>query len=217
MVGIILATLGADGDLIAAGGAKPSTPDGHITVDLHGGTMMDFVWIKPGSFLMGSTSSEPNRGEWEDPQHEVTISKGFYLGKFEITQAQWIAVMGTAPWTGKKHVEKKPNHPAVYISWTAMEEFLRRLNEVAAESLYRLPTPSGSTPVGPEARRGALTGMTTVHWAIMPGMLGILIKRDCRLHSRWAPSCRTLGVYTICTAMCGSGYRTGTETPTRVS
>jgi formylglycine-generating enzyme required for sulfatase activity len=140
MFGIILATLGADGDLIAAGGAKPSTPDGHITVDLHGGTMMDFVWIKPGSFLMGSTSSELNRGEWEDPQHEVTISKGFYLGKFEITQAQWIAVMGTAPWTGKKHVEKKPNHPAVYISWTAMEEFLRRLNEVAAESLYRLPT-----------------------------------------------------------------------------
>lgn len=111
-----------------------------LTIDLHGGTMMEFVWIKPGSFLMGSPESEPHRGEWEDPPHKISISKGFYLGKFEITQAQWMGIMGTAPWTGKKYVEANPEHPAVYISWTAIEEFLRRVNQAAGEDLYRLPT-----------------------------------------------------------------------------
>ena len=55
---------------------------------------MEFVWIEPGTFLMGSPASAPTRGEDEGPQHEVSISKGFYLGKFEITQAQWVAVDG---------------------------------------------------------------------------------------------------------------------------
>ena len=111
-----------------------------IAVDLHNGTMMEFIWIKPGRFTMGSPDSQPHRGVWEGPPHEVIISKGFYLGKFEVTQAQWIAIMGTAPWTKKKNVRAQPDHPAVYISWTAIEEFLRRLNESTGEPLYRLPT-----------------------------------------------------------------------------
>ena len=127
---------------VAAGVISPLPADEvqAVSVDLHGGTMMDFIWVKPGSFLMGSPDSEPERGVWEGPQHKVTISKGFYLGKYEITQAQWVAIMGTAPWTGKKYVQANPKHPAAYISWTAIEEFLRRLNEAAGETLYRLPT-----------------------------------------------------------------------------
>jgi formylglycine-generating enzyme required for sulfatase activity len=133
LVGFICVALWAEPALAADEG-------GSITVALHGGTMMEFIWIKPGSFLMGSSASEPDHGAWEGPQHEVTISKGFYLGKFEMTQAQWVAIMGTAPWTKKKYVRANPNHPAVYISWTAIEEFLRRLNSAAGEDLYRLPT-----------------------------------------------------------------------------
>ena len=111
-----------------------------IAVDLHGGTTMEFVWIPPGSFLMGSAVSAPERGKDETPAHEVVISRGFYLGKYEITQSQWVAIMGTAPWTGKKHVERHPDHPAAYISWTSVQEFLRRVNDAAGEQLYRLPT-----------------------------------------------------------------------------
>ena len=107
---------------------------------LRDGVTMEFVWIEPGTFLMGSPASMPEQGSGEGPQHEVSISKGFYLGKFEITQAQWVAVMGTAPWTKRKYVQAKPNHPAVYISWIDMQEFLRRLNEAAGRELYRLPT-----------------------------------------------------------------------------
>jgi formylglycine-generating enzyme required for sulfatase activity len=89
---------------------------------------------------MGSPSSEPGRSSAEGPQHEVTISQGFYLGKFEITQGQWEAVMGTTPWSGKDFVQSNPNHPAVWVSWDDMQEFIGRLNEAAGEELFRLPT-----------------------------------------------------------------------------
>ncbi len=68
-----------------------------MTFALPNGATMDFVWIEPGTFTMGSPSSEPFRRDDEGPQHEVTISRGFWLGQYEITQGQWEAVMGTTP------------------------------------------------------------------------------------------------------------------------
>lgn len=64
------------------------------TFELPNSATMDFVWIEPGTFLMGSPDSEVGRFADEGPQHEVTISKGFYLGRFVVTQAQWESVMG---------------------------------------------------------------------------------------------------------------------------
>ena len=49
-----------------------------VTVDLPGGATIDFVWIEPGAFTMGSPDAELGRGSYEGPQHEVTISQGFY-------------------------------------------------------------------------------------------------------------------------------------------
>jgi len=106
-----------------------------ITVELPGGTTMEMVWIEPGTFLMGSLSSEPGSFSDQEPQHEVTISQGFYLGKYEITQEQWEAVMGSKP----SHY-KGPNQPVVWISWNDVQAFIHRLNEAAGDSLYRLPT-----------------------------------------------------------------------------
>ena len=111
-----------------------------ITVELPQGQTMEFVWIEPGAFTMGSPVWMFEKDGWEGPRHEVVISKGFFLGKFEIEQAQWQAVMGTAPWTGKEHVMARQDHPAVYISWNDMQEFIRRMNLMAGEDLYRLPT-----------------------------------------------------------------------------
>ena len=87
-----------------------------IVIDLPGGVPLEMVWIEPGTFLMGSPEDEPDRYNDEGPQHEVTISRGFYLGKFEITQGQWTAVMGEQPWLGQDNVQDNPSHPAVYIS-----------------------------------------------------------------------------------------------------
>jgi len=111
-----------------------------ITGELPGGATMAFVWIEPGTFTMGSPSSEPGRYLMEGLQHEVTINQGFYLGKYEITQRQWEAVMGTTPWSGLGYVQSNPNHPAVYISWDDVQAFVHALNQAAGDSLYRLPT-----------------------------------------------------------------------------
>ena len=111
-----------------------------LTVDLPGGATIEFVRIEPGTFRMGSPSSEVGRDDDECPQHEVTISQGFYLGKYEVTQGQWEAVMGTTPWSGEGYVQANPNHPAVYVSWSDAQEYIAKLNTAAGVNIYRLPT-----------------------------------------------------------------------------
>lgn len=124
-----------------------------ITAKLSGGAYMKFVLIDPGTFTMGSPASEPGHDNDESPQHQVTLTKGFYLGQYEITQGQWEAVMGTRPWEGQDHVPtfmgsdgfvrpapNAPDHAATYISWDDLQPFIHRLNVAAGDSLYRLPT-----------------------------------------------------------------------------
>jgi len=113
-----------------------------LAVDLPGGAQMKFAWVESGTFQMGSPESEPGRYEREGPQHEVALSRGFYLGKTEITQEQWASVMGTTPWSGQDYVQSNPNHPAVYISWDDMQLFIDKLNAAAGEAIYRLPSES---------------------------------------------------------------------------
>ncbi len=121
-----------------------------LAVALPGNTPMTFVWIEPGTFLMGASYSEPGRFENEGPQHQVKISRGFYLGKYEVTQAQWVAVMGTYPWRllppaqgPRDYVVEHPDHPAAYISWNHAQAFIQTLNAAAGDSLYQLPTEAG--------------------------------------------------------------------------
>ena len=112
------------------------------TFDLPGGATIEMVWIEPGTFMMGSPENEPERYENEGPQHEVTISHGFWLGRYELSQGQWESVMGTHPWQGEDYVYvvENPNHPAVYISWDDMQEFISKSNQAEGTEIYRLPT-----------------------------------------------------------------------------
>ena len=125
---------------------KVVAEDGHETrqmektATLPGGMTMDFVWIPPGTFTMGSPDSEEDRGADEGPQREVTITQGFYMARREITQAQWVSVLDVAPWAEQRYVEVGLGRPAVYISWHDVQEFVGRLNEAAGEHVYRLPT-----------------------------------------------------------------------------
>ena len=111
-----------------------------ISVELPGGATMEFVRIQPGTFLRGSPETEIGRFDIEGPQHQVIISQGFYFGKYELTQAQWESVMETRPWTGEQYVLDRPEHPAVYISWFDVLEFIERLNQFEQRTIYRLPT-----------------------------------------------------------------------------
>ena len=89
---------------------------------------------------MGSPDSEPGRDTDESPTHEVTISDGYYFGKYPISRGQWEEVMGTAPWQGRTRAPSSPTLPATFISWNDIHELLARLNDPGGEWQYRLPS-----------------------------------------------------------------------------
>jgi len=95
---------------------------------------MEFVLIPAGTFQMGSNDSDAYDNE--KPVHTVRITQPFYLGKYEVTQGQWQAVMGNNPskFTGD------PNRPVEHVSWDDVQEFVRRLNSREGGAMYRLPT-----------------------------------------------------------------------------
>jgi formylglycine-generating enzyme required for sulfatase activity/tRNA A-37 threonylcarbamoyl transferase component Bud32 len=105
---------------------------------------MELVLIPAGRFLMGSPESEPGRQPDEGPQHEVLITRSFYLGTCEVTQQQYEAVMASNPsvFKGKKAVFA--NHPVENVSWAEAVGFCEKLSALEAEKkagrLYRLPT-----------------------------------------------------------------------------
>jgi len=92
---------------------------------------IDFVLIPPGTFMMGSTIGDDD----EKPMHQVTIKYSFYIGKYEVTQAQWKALMGTNPSDFKGE-----NNPVEKVSLKEVQEFLRLLNLKSDGYQYRLPT-----------------------------------------------------------------------------
>ena len=111
---------------------------------------MEFVPIPAGTFLMGSPDSDREARDPEKPRHEVTISRPYYLGKFEVTQAQWTAVVGGSPFArdrsnpyynlpGMAERITRPDHPAT-VSWNDAQEFIARLNGMEGVARYRLPT-----------------------------------------------------------------------------
>ena len=110
------------------------------TFALLGDAEMEMVWIEPGTFMMGAPEDEPGRNEEEGPQHQVTITQGFYLGKYEFTQEQWESVMGTRPWSGQPLMEEGPNIPAQFISWDDWQALIDSLNTAEGSAVYRLPT-----------------------------------------------------------------------------
>ena len=86
--------------------------------------------------MMGSPESEKDRFENEGPQHQVTISKPFYMGKYEITQAQWQAVMGNNP---AKDYGVGNNYPTYNASWEDCQNFIQNLNALG-QGTFRLPS-----------------------------------------------------------------------------
>ena len=100
----------------------------------------EWVSVEPGTFLMGSPEPEGGREPDEGPQHEVTISTGFSMGRYTVTRGQWEDVMGSARWAGRSSVPPSPTLPATFVSLNDVQEFLLRLNTANDGWTYRLPT-----------------------------------------------------------------------------
>ena len=101
-----------------------------MTIDLGGGVKIEFVLIRPGSFMMGSDTGSPD----EKPVHIVTLTKPFYLGKFEVTQEQWQTVMESNP-----SDFKGPKLPVEQVSWIDCQSFLAKLQYKTGRK-FALPT-----------------------------------------------------------------------------
>jgi formylglycine-generating enzyme required for sulfatase activity len=97
---------------------------------------MELVYVPAGSFLMGSPSAEIGWEPDEKPLHQVMIGEGFYIGRYEVTQAQWRAVMRRNP-SAFKYCSRCPVDS---VSWDDAQRFIRRLNARGDGFAYRLPT-----------------------------------------------------------------------------
>ena len=105
-------------------------------IELGKDVKLEMVLIPAGKFMMGTKvdpfSNIPNKNEY--PQHEVTLTKRFYMGKYEVTQEQWFEIMGE-----NSSEEKGRKLPVTNVSWEDCQEFIKRLNAKTSGG-YRLPT-----------------------------------------------------------------------------
>ncbi|MGB3421007.1 MAG: bifunctional serine/threonine-protein kinase/formylglycine-generating enzyme family protein [Dolichospermum sp.] len=105
----------------------------YFTEDLGNGVFLEMVEIPGGKFLMGSPENEAKRNENESPQHQVRVPS-FWIGKYELTQAQYQAIMGTNP-----AYFKGDNRPVEQVSWNDAVTFCQKLSQRTGKN-YRLPS-----------------------------------------------------------------------------
>jgi formylglycine-generating enzyme len=117
---------------------------------------MEFVWIEPGEFLMGSSESELGRNS-DETQHKVILTKGFYAQSTQVTQKQWQEFMGNNP----SRFQGEDDNPVERVSWNDCQEFIAKLNRKADTKklgiVYRLPTEA-------EWEYACRAGTTTAFW-----------------------------------------------------
>jgi formylglycine-generating enzyme required for sulfatase activity len=117
-------------------GARPSLPPTDEQTFTSPTLGAQFVLIPAGTFMMGSPGNEPGRDN-DETQHQVTISRPFYMQTTEVTQGQWKRVMGNNP----SHFQNCGDDcPVEKVSWNDVQDFIRRLNQLEGTDKYRLPT-----------------------------------------------------------------------------
>jgi formylglycine-generating enzyme required for sulfatase activity len=93
---------------------------------------MLFVSIPAGEFMMGCSPGDTECNSVESPRHRLQIAKDFEIGMFEVTQAQWLAVMGTSPSYGKGK-----NPPVETVSWYDVPDFMTKRNALSRERTHQ--------------------------------------------------------------------------------
>lgn len=102
-----------------------------VPADYENSFGMRFIWIEPGTFVLGDSDGGYN----ERPEQVVHITKGFWMGQFEVTMSEWREIMGTLP---SSYYEAM--HPVRHVSWYDVQDYIVALNIREACECYRLPT-----------------------------------------------------------------------------
>ena len=105
-----------------------------ITIPVKNGISIDMVRVEAGTFTMGATPEMKDPWDDEKPAHQVTLTNDYYIGKYEVTQALWQAVMGNNPSNFKGD-----DLPVEKVSWDDCQEFISKLNRLTGKT-FRLPT-----------------------------------------------------------------------------
>ena len=105
-----------------------------ISIPVKNGITIDMVKVEAGTFKMGATSEMENPYSWEQPVHQVTLTRDYYICKYEVSQALWKIVMGSNPSN-----LKGDNLPVEQVSWNDCQEFISKLNSMTGKK-FRLPT-----------------------------------------------------------------------------
>jgi formylglycine-generating enzyme required for sulfatase activity len=122
---------------------------------------MTFVYIPPGSFTMGSPTSETGRKS-DEVAHLVTLTRGFFLQTTEVTQKQWVSLMGRNPSEFQYFMTNTDDRPVEKVSWDDAVDFIAALNRAEGTDTYRLPTEA-------EWEYAARAGTTTAYsWGDQP-------------------------------------------------
>jgi formylglycine-generating enzyme required for sulfatase activity len=113
--------------------------------------LTNMIWISPGTFTMGSPTNEAERGPNDETQHTVTLTRGFYMGKYLVTQGDYLALIGSNPsyFVATNGYVQNTNRPVEEVTWYNASNYCARLTqqETLAGRLpngwsYRLPTES---------------------------------------------------------------------------
>ena len=105
----------------------------NITIPVKDGISIDMVRVEAGTFTMGATPEMKDPYNDEKPTHRVTLTNDYYIGKYEVTQALWKAVMGNNPSSFKGD-----NLPVEEVSWDDCQDFISKLNRITGKT-FRLP------------------------------------------------------------------------------
>ena len=117
-----------------ASNSSLSSGNNVISIPVKNGITIDMIKVEAGTFMMGATSEMQNPWDDEKPVREVILTNDYYIGKYEVTQSLWQAVMGTNP-----SYFKGDNLPVEQVSWDNCLEFISKLNSLTGRK-FRLPT-----------------------------------------------------------------------------
>lgn len=124
------------------GNGIPEDPkEGDVASVEANGSTFELVYVAPGTFRMGATTEQDGFDSFTElPAHEVQLTKGYWIGKLEVSQTQWEAVMGNNP-SGIKEYDGKEDKslPVHSITWAEAKAFTKKLSEITGHK-FRLPT-----------------------------------------------------------------------------